>query len=62
MTDAFPPKETIDVALTLTEDAVSRRRFLQLLGGAAGAVAVSGTLAVGWKRGRHRIIMWRPGD
>jgi tungstate transport system substrate-binding protein len=45
MTDAFPPKETIEVAATLTEDAVSRRRFLQLLGGAAGAVAVSGTLA-----------------
>ena len=45
MTDAFPPKENIDVAPTLTEDAVSRRRFLQLLGGAAGAVAVSGTLA-----------------
>ena len=45
MTDAFPPKETIEVAATLTEDAVSRRRFLQLLGGAAGAVAASGTLA-----------------
>ena len=45
MTDAFPPKETIDVAATLTEDAVSRRRFLELLGGAAGAVASSGTLA-----------------
>jgi tungstate transport system substrate-binding protein len=45
MTDAFPPKETIEVAATFTEDAVSRRRFLQLLGGAAGAVAVSGTLA-----------------
>jgi tungstate transport system substrate-binding protein len=45
MTDAFPPKEIIEVAATLTEDAVSRRRFLQLLGGAVGAVAVSGTLA-----------------
>ncbi|MDQ4000083.1 MAG: substrate-binding domain-containing protein [Actinomycetota bacterium] len=45
MTDAFPPKETIELAATLTEDAVSRRRFLQLLGGAAGAVAASGTLA-----------------
>jgi tungstate transport system substrate-binding protein len=45
MTDAFPPKEIIEVAAMLTEDAVSRRRFLQLLGGAVGAVAVSGTLA-----------------
>ena len=45
MTDTYPPKETIEVAATLSEDAVSRRRFLQLLGGAAGAVAASGTLA-----------------
>jgi tungstate transport system substrate-binding protein len=46
MTDASPPPgETIEVAPTSTEDAVSRRRFLQLLGGAAGAVAASGTLA-----------------
>ncbi len=45
MTDAFPSRETIDVAATFTEDAVSRRRFLQLLGGAAGAVTVSWALA-----------------
>src|SRR5215218_1058521 len=45
MPDAFPPGETIDVAATFTEDAVSRRRFLQLLGGGAGAVAVSGAVA-----------------
>src|SRR5215216_2128076 len=45
MPDAFPPGETIDVAATFTEDAVSRRRFLQLLGGAAGAAAVSGAVA-----------------
>jgi tungstate transport system substrate-binding protein len=45
MTDAFPPGETIDVAATFTEDAVSRRRFLQLLSGAAGAIAVSGAVA-----------------
>ena len=43
MTDAFPPRETIDVAATFTEGAVSRRRFLQFLGGAASAVAVNGT-------------------
>lgn len=45
MTDAFPPGETIDVAATFTEGAVGRRRFLQLLGGAASTVAVNGTLA-----------------
>ena len=44
MTDAFPTEETIDVAATFTEGAVSRRRFLQFLGGAASAVAVNGTL------------------
>ena len=45
MANAFPPGENIDVAATFTEAAVSRRRFLQLLGGGAGAVAVSGAVA-----------------
>ncbi len=45
MTDASPPGRTTDLAATLTAGAVSRRRFLQLLGGAAGAAAVSATLA-----------------
>ncbi len=45
MTDVFPPGKTTDLAATFTAGAVSRLRFLQLLGGAAGAVAVSGALA-----------------
>lgn len=45
MTDASPPGRTTDLAATLTAGTVSRRRFLQFLGGAAGAAAVSATLA-----------------
>ena len=45
MADAFPPtKFSTKLATKLTMRAVSRRRFLQLLGGMAGVVAVSGTL------------------
>lgn len=45
LTDVFPPGKTTDLAATFPAGAVSRRRFLQLLGGAAGAAAVSATLA-----------------
>ena len=45
MTNVFPPGETTDLAATFTAGVVSRRRFLQLLGGAAGAVAAGETLA-----------------
>ena len=46
MADAFPPTEfTTELATKLTTRVVSRRHFLQLLGGTAGAVAVSGALA-----------------
>ena len=45
MTDVSPPEKTTDLAAKFTEGAVSRRRFLQLLGGAAGAAAGSAALA-----------------
>ena len=54
MTDAFPPRKTIDVAATFTEGAVSRRRFLQFLSGAASAVAVNGiVVACSQDTGNH---------
>src|SRR5918912_615232 len=43
--DIFPPGGTTDLAATFTAGVVSRRRFLQLLGGAAGAVAAGEALA-----------------
>ena len=46
MTDAsLPARFTTELATKRATRVVSRRRFLQLLGGATGAVAVSGTLA-----------------
>jgi tungstate transport system substrate-binding protein len=45
MTDVFPLGDTTDLAATFTAGVVSRRRFLQLLGGAAGAVAAGEALA-----------------
>ncbi len=41
MTDVLPPGRANDLAATPTTGAVSRRRFLQLLGGAAGSVALT---------------------
>ena len=43
--DIFPPGGTTDLAATFTAGVVSRRPFLQLLGGAAGAVAAGEALA-----------------
>ena len=45
MTEVFPLGDTTDLAATFTAGVVSRRRFLQLLGGAAGAVAAGEALA-----------------
>ena len=44
MTEVFPSGKTTDLASTFTAGTVSRRRFLQLLGGAAGAAAGSAAL------------------
>lgn len=44
MTDLLPPGRATSLAATLTAGSMSRRRFLQSLGGAAGAVAASGAL------------------
>ncbi len=44
MTDLYPPGKATDLAATSTAGSVSRRRFLQLLGGAAGTAAGSAAL------------------